>query len=150
MNSQLENCYRTMLEWIRDMILKDEIRLRDVPPDVRRSSNSIYEAAFRAGRSCSCRRFVSDVKVLCGDIVTLYDTDDRRKAQLTALLSDTLQLSYYKGDEYFEDFKRDMDESVLRELHRYEYAHGKQLSTLFRKYQAENRTGRIEKNQGTE
>lgn len=141
MNSQLENCYRVMLDWIMDMILKDEIRLRDVPADVRISSNLIYVAAFRASRSCSCRRFVSDVKVLCGDIVTLYDTDDRRKAQLTALLSDTLQLSYYKGDEYFEDFKKDMDEQVLQELHRYGYAHRKNFNSLLGEYRAKHFKG---------
>lgn len=142
--------YRDVLSWIEDLILKDEIRLRDVPPAVRRSSDMIYYSAFRASRSCSCNRFISDVKVLCEDIVMLYDTDDRRKAQLAALLSDTLQLSDYKGDERFEAFKNDMDEIVLRELHDYKYAHGEQLGALLGKYQTEKRTGRMAKGKRTE
>lgn len=135
--------YQDVVSWIEELILKDEIRLRDIPPDVRRSSDSIYISAFRASRSCSCRRFISDVKVLCEDIIMLYDNDERRKARLVALLSDTLQLSNYKGDERFEAFKNDMDEKILRELHDYEYAHGKQLSTLLREYQTEKRAGSI-------
>ena len=139
----VDEMYRDVVSWIGELILNDEIRLRDVPFDVRRSSNTIYESAFRASRSCSCRRFISDVNVLCEDIVMLYDTDDRRKAQLVALLSDTLRLSNYKGDERFEVFKNDMDEKILRELHDYEYAHGKQLNSLLGEYQAEKRAERI-------
>ena len=146
----IDELYRDVVSWIRELILKDEIRLRDVPPDVRRSSDSIYVYAFRASRSCSCRRFISDVKVLCEDIVMLYDNDERRKARLVALLSDTLQLSDYKGDECFETFKKDMDEKILRELHNYEYAHGKQLNALLREYQAEKGTERIAKSQRVE
>lgn len=136
----IEELYQDVVSWIGELILKDEIRLRDVPPDVRRSSDSIYISAFRTSRSCSCRRFISDVQVLCDDIIMLYDTDNQRKAQLIALLSDTLQLSDYKGDERFEAFKKDMDEKILRELHDYEYAHGKQLNALLREYQTEKRT----------
>lgn len=133
---RIAELYRDVVSWIGKLILKDEIRLRDVPPDIRRSSNLIYISAFRASRSCSCNRFISDVKVLCEDIVTLYYTDDCRKAQLVAMLSDTLQLSDYKGDERFEAFKKDMDEIVLQELHNYEYAHAKQLGALIRAYRA--------------
>lgn len=142
--------YQDVVSWIGELILKDEIRLLDIPPDVRRSSDSIYISAFRTGRSCSCRRFISDVKVLCEDIVMLYDNDERRKTRLVALLSDILQLSDYKGDERFEAFKNDMDEKILRELHDYEYAHGKQLNALLREYQTEKRTELIEKGQGAE
>ena len=136
----IEELYQDVVSWIGELILKDEIRLRDVPPDVRRSSDSIYISAFRTSRSCSCGRLISDVQVLCDDIIMLYDTDNQRKAQLIALLSDTLQLSDYKGDERFEAFKKDMDEKILRELHDYEYAHGKQLNALLREYQTEKRT----------
>lgn len=139
----IDELYRDVVSWIRELILKDEIRLRDIPLDIRRSSDSIYVSAFRASRSCSCRRFISDVKVLCEDIVMLYDNDEGRKARLVALLSDTLQLSDYKGDERFESFKNDMDEKILRELHNYEYAHGKQLNALLGEYQAEKRAGSI-------
>lgn len=144
----IEKMHRIMVEWIGEMILKDEIRLRDIPPDVRRSSNLIYISAFRASRNCSCNRFISDIQVLCQDIIMLYDTDHCRKAQLIALLSDTLQLSDYKGDERFESFKKDMDEQILRELQSYEHAHGKQLEALLGEYQAEKRVERIEKDQG--
>lgn len=59
----IEELYQDVVSWIRELILKDEVRLRDVPPDVRRSSDSIYVSTFRASRSCFCRRFISDVKV---------------------------------------------------------------------------------------
>ena len=105
--------------------------------------DKVYIIVYTLNRgdfNANSRRFISDVKVLCEDIVMLYDNDERRKARLVALLSDTLQLSDYKGDECFETFKKDMDEKILRELHNYEYAHGKQLNALLREYQAEKGT----------
>lgn len=132
--------YQDVVSWIGELILRDQIWLRDVPQKIRQSSATIYICAFRASRSGSCCKFLSDVQVLCDDIIMLYDTDNQRKAQLIALLSDTLQLSDYKGDERFEAFKKDMDEKILRELHDYEYAHGKQLNALLREYQTEKRT----------
>ncbi len=136
---RIAELYRDVVSWIGELILKDEIRLRDVPPDIRRSSDLIYISAFRASRSCSCNRFISDVKVLCEDIITLYYNDDCRKSRLVALLNDTLQLSDYKGDERFEAFKNDMDEIVMRELHDYKYVHAKQLGALIESYRAKGK-----------
>lgn len=141
MNNSVEELYKfhkNVVLWVEEMILKNELRLRDVPGEIRRTSKLIYIAAFRASRSVSCFRFISDLQVLCEDIALLPDTDKKRKSELIALLSDTLQLSDYKGDERFEAFKKDMDEDVLRELHSYEYAHGKQLQAMLREYRTKN------------
>lgn len=135
--------YQDVVSWIGELIMKDQIWLRDVPQKIRQSSATIYIYAFRASRSGSCCKFLSDVQVLCDDIIMLYDTDTQKKAQLIALLSDTLQLSNYKGDERFEIFKKNMHEKLLWELHNYEYAHGDQLQAKIRKYQAEKGVGGI-------
>ncbi len=139
----IDELYRDVVSWIGELILKDQIWLRDVPQEIRQSSARIYICAFRASRSGSCCKFLSDVQVLCDDIIMLYDTDTKKKAQLITLLSDTLQLSNYKGDERFETFKKNMHEKLLHELHNYEYAHGKQLRAKIRKYQAEKGVGSI-------
>lgn len=97
----IEELYQDVVSWIGELILRDQIWLRDVPQKIRQSSATIYICAFRASRSGSCCKFLFDVQVLCDDIIMLYDTDNQRKAQLIALLSDTLQLSNYKGDERF-------------------------------------------------
>ena len=140
MDNNIEELYKlhhTMVSWIGDMILRNEIRLRDVPADIRRSSEKIYICAFRASRSCSCNRFISDVQVLCDDITMLYDNDDEKKARLIALLSQYLQLSDYKGEERFESFKKNMDEKILRELCNYQHSHDKQFCTMLRKYKTD-------------
>lgn len=139
----IDELYRDVVSWIGKLILKDQIWLRDVPQEIRQSSATIYICAFRASRSGSCCKFLSDVQVLCDDIIMLYDTDTKKKAQLITLLSDTLQLSNYKGDKRFETFKKNMHEKLLHELHNYEYAHGEQLRAKIRKYQAEKGVGSI-------
>ncbi|MGN0552366.1 MAG: hypothetical protein ACI4I1_03210 [Oscillospiraceae bacterium] len=146
MNCSIEELCKfqqNVVSWIEELLLRDEIRLRDIPSDIRRVSDMIYISAFRTCRSGACNRFISNVNALCEDIKMLYDTDDHRKMQLIALLGSTLQLSDYKGDERFEAFKRDMDEAVLQQLHDYENAHGKQLEGMLREYLAENRGGSI-------
>lgn len=133
----IDELYQDVVSWIGELIMKDQIWLRDVPQEIRQSSATIYIYAFRASRSGSCCKFLSDVQVLCDDIIMLYDTDTQKKAQLIALLSDTLQLSNYKGDERFKIFKNNMHEKLLRELHDYQYAHAKQLGALLEEYQSE-------------
>lgn len=127
MNSQLENLYADVLEWIGDMILRGQIWLRDVPQNIRQSSQRIYICAFRADRSGSCYRFLSDVQVLCEDIILLYDNDNSQKAALIELLYDTLQLSDYKGNKRFEEFKKRIDKNLLQALRDYERYHDVRL-----------------------
>lgn len=148
MNMNIENLclfYNDVILWIGEMILNNGLRLRDIPPNIRKSSNSIYSFAFRMSRSGSCNRFTSDLQILCEDIISLSN-DYKRKAELIAFLSDTLQFNDYKGDKRFETFKKDMDETLLQELHDYKYAHGKQLQTMLRKYCDENGIKFTEKN----
>lgn len=148
MNMNIENLclfYNDVILWIGEMILNNGLRLRDIPPNIRKSSNSIYSFAFRMSRSGSCNRFTSDLQILCEDIISL-NNDYKRKAELIAFLSDTLQFNDYKGDKRFETFKKDMDETLLQELHDYKYAHGKQLQAMLRKYCDENGIKFTEKN----
>ncbi len=142
---ELYKLHRNVIKWIEEMILRNQILLSDIPADIRRSSDMIYVMAFRASRKGTCHRFVSDLQILCEDIILLYDTNDVRKAQLIELLSDTLRLSDYKGDERFEAFKKNMDENLLQELHNYEYAHRKQLQTMLREYRLKNGAETAEK-----
>lgn len=139
MNSQLENLYADVLEWIGDMILRGQIWLRDVPQNIRQSSQRIYICAFRADRSGSCYRFLSDVQVLCEDIILLYDNDNSQKAALIELLYDTLQLSDYKGNKRFEEFKKRIDKNLLQALRDYERYHDVRLWSAIERYTAEKR-----------
>lgn len=43
----LYSVYESTLQWIRNMLLCDEIRLKDIPQEIRVSSKSIYITAFR-------------------------------------------------------------------------------------------------------
>lgn len=140
---ELYNFRNNVVSWIGDMILEDGLRLRDIPSEIRKSSDLIYAYAFRASRNGTCPRFISDLNVLCEDIITLYDSDKKRKNELTAILSDTLQLNDYKGDKRFENYKEDMDENLLRELHNYERSHGKQLQALLGEYCDKNGIERV-------
>lgn len=146
MNKKIEELYNfrnNVVSWIGDMMLEDGLRLRDIPSEIRKSSDLIYVYAFRTSRNGTCPRFISDLNVLCEDIITLYDSDKKRKNELTAILSDTLQLNDYKGDKRFENFKEDMDENLLRELHNYERSHGKQLQALLGEYCDKNGIERV-------
>lgn len=139
MVKSIENLHDDVVNWIGDMILRGQIWLRDVPQNIRQSSQRIYICAFRADRSGSCYRFLSDVQVLCEDIIMLYDNDNRQKAALIELLYDTLQLSDYKGNKRFEEFKKRIDKNLLQALRDYERYHEVRLWSAIGRYTAEKR-----------
>ena len=141
MNSELQylnDIHKNVVLWIEEMILRGDLRLSDIPQSIRLSDYHIYVAAFRASRSNRCYRFICDLNVLCDDIISLYDTDNKKKAKLVSLLSDTLRINDYKGEERFEDFKKSMSEVILRELSRYELAHDEVFRDMLRSYCNEN------------
>ena len=112
---QLMCFQKSTLQWIQNMLLSDEMRLKDIPPEIRTSSNSIYITALRIGRSTSCRRYVKELQMLCQDIHLMGD-DNPIKDRLLRTLSDALNLHGYQEDKDFVDFQNNIYENVLREL----------------------------------
>ena len=102
------------LQWINNMLLCDEIRLKDIPEKIRISSSSIYNAALRVSNGLSCKRFVQDMKILCRDI---YIADDEAKQeQLVNVLAKYLQINDHRNEADFIDFEKDIYEPVLQKL----------------------------------
>ena len=57
--------YESTLQWVKNMLLCDEIRLKDIPYEVRTASSSLYVIAFRISNKVSCKRFIKDIQLLC-------------------------------------------------------------------------------------
>lgn len=76
---------------------------------------------------------------MCEDIILLYDNDNSQKAALIELLYDTLQLSDYKGNKRFEEFKKRIDKNLLQALRDYERYHDVRLWSAIERYTAEKR-----------
>lgn len=136
---------QNVVQWIKDMILEGTIMLRDVPLPVRIASKGIYIAAFRADRNVSCKRYISDLSILCGDIHALNvgsfyeDSDKEIRDELIDLLGTYLSPLYhnYTGDERFESFKEGINEGIMRELYDRQHTYGKHLQAMLRKYKDE-------------
>lgn len=116
---QLQIFQDKTLQWISDMLLSDEIRLCDIPADVRTASTSPYIAAFRISDGLSCKRFVRDLQLLCKDIYSMSG-ENPMKAELVDLLSKHLSLNNHKGDADFVNFTSNIYEEVLRELRKHD------------------------------
>jgi hypothetical protein len=110
-----ELLHRISLDWIKDMLLHDEIRLKDIPADIRISDTCVYVTAFRISNKIACKRFIGDLRVLCRDILTTNVKSCNRKNLLRAL-STYLAINDYLGDENFEDFKNDIPPHILQEV----------------------------------
>ena len=91
----LYSVYEITLQWIRNMLLCDEIRLKDIPYEVRTSSCSIYVMAFRISNKISCNRFVKDMQLLCQDIYRMSNKNPM-KQELVHTLSQYLSINDHK------------------------------------------------------
>lgn len=116
--TELENAHDDMERWLSDMLLDDEIRLKDIPYTMRIMSDALYVTAFRISNSISCRRFVQDLQVLCKDLYMM--ASGTKKEYLIGTLSTALSINDHKGEEEFVYFENNIYESVLQDLRRYE------------------------------
>ena len=101
------------------MLLCDEIRLKDIPYEVRTASSSLYIIAFRISNKVSCKRFIKDIQLLCQDIYKMSN-DNPIKTELVHTLSQYLSLNDYKGEKEFVDFQKNIYEEVLQELRKHD------------------------------
>lgn len=113
--------YESTLQWIKNMLLCDEIRLKDIPYEVRTASSSLYVIAFRISNKVSCKRFIKDIQLLCQDIYKMSN-DNPIKTELVHTLSQYLSLNDYKGEKEFVDFQKNIYEEVLQELRKHDCA----------------------------
>lgn len=105
------------VSWIEKMLLDGEIRVRDVPRELRVTNTSIYVTALRFSRAISCKRYVQDLELLYYDILFLYsDTYERRN--LIDCLLNGLQFHDFKNEEEFCVFQESIREDVLQEMQR--------------------------------
>lgn len=116
-NHSEQALYKVALHWIKNMLLLDEIRLKDIPQEIRVSSSGVYVTAFRISNGVSCKRFVKDLQVLCHDIYML-DSDEPQRAVLVRTLADYLAINDHKKEDEFIDFQETIYEEVLCELQR--------------------------------
>ena len=113
---------QNVTKWIMHLLVRDEMRLKDIPFEIRVTDDSIYTAAFRISSISSCVRFVQDLTVLCNDIYQL-DFDPRHanfKNALLRVLSDQLCLNDHKGAEELGYFLESVPTKVLQQLRDYD------------------------------
>ncbi len=113
------NFHESTLQWIENMLLCDEIRLKDIPYEIRTASSSVYVMAFRISNKVSCKRFVNDMQLLCQDIYKMSDKNPM-KQELVHTLSQYLSLNDHKGEDIFVDFQENIYEEVLQELRKHD------------------------------
>lgn len=101
--------------WIEEMLLNGEIRVKDVPRELRVTSTGIYTTALRFSRAISCKRYVQDLELLYCDILFL-DSDTHERRNLIDRLSSGLQFHDFKNEEEFRAFTETIREDVLQEM----------------------------------
>jgi hypothetical protein len=106
---------KVLLEWIDRMLSYNELRLKDVPGEVRTDHSGLYTTALRISNGVSNRRFISDLTILCFDINLLREGCTSRE-RLISVLRSKLAINNYEGDEEFEEFKKEIPENILSEL----------------------------------
>lgn len=111
--------HESTLQWVENMLLCDEIRLKDIPYEIRTASSSVYVMAFRISNKVSCKRFVNDMQLLCQDIYKMSDKNPM-KQELVHTLSQYLSLNDHKGEDIFVDFQENIYEEVLQELRKHD------------------------------
>lgn len=104
------------LQWIKNMLLCDEVRLKDIPQEIRSSSSSIYAVAFRMSNTISCKRLVKDLTILCQDIQAAESRE--QKDCLVRTLADYMSINDHKQEAEFIEFQENIYEDVLSELRR--------------------------------
>lgn len=107
--------HQNVSHWLGEMLIHDEIRLKDIPHKIRTSDTLVYVSALRISSGVSCKRFIQDLTVLCDDI-NMLENEHFCKIRLIETLSDNLHLNDYKGDKEFEYFKQSLSENLLRKL----------------------------------
>ncbi|MCM1358199.1 MAG: hypothetical protein NC205_06355, partial [Prevotella sp.] len=55
---------QSTLQWVKNMLLCDEIRLKDIPYEIRTASSSVYVMAFRISNKVSCKSFANEMHIV--------------------------------------------------------------------------------------
>lgn len=111
----LEIFRKSALQWVKNMLFYDEIRLKDIPYEIRTSSLTPYVMALRISRGVSCKRYIKDLQILCRDIHRMNDNNPM-KAQLLNKLVDAMNFHDFQEEQEFVNFEKDVYEDVLRGL----------------------------------
>ncbi len=118
--NSLEMYYVNVVEWIRDMLANDEIRLKDIPYRIRRTESSIYITALRVSEGISEKRFIGDMRIFADDLSCGNE-------HMLSAFSAELSVNKYLGSAEFENFKKDISPTVMRKLRERERAVGEKL-----------------------
>lgn len=130
-----------MLIWVRELIAQNIIFLSDIPRSFRQAHSSVYVNAFRRSDSRgTVKRFITDLNVLCDDIMLLHVDDNTEYAdELLRVLENALEINNVSGDDDFENYKRNLDEKLLQKLQDFRERNRLGLSAQMGKYFAEKR-----------
>lgn len=130
-----------MLIWVRELIAQNIIFLSDIPRSFRQAHSSVYVNAFRRSDSRgTVKRFITDLNVLCDDIMLLHVDDNTEYAdELLRVLENALEINNVSGDDDFENYKRNLDEKLLQKLQDFRERNRSGLSAQLGKYFAEKR-----------
>lgn len=134
----LEKIDSDMLIWVRELLWQGVVTLTDIPRSFRQSHSSVYVNAFRSSNGKGTyKRFIADLNVLCDDIMLLeIDNNAEYSNTLIKLLDTTLEINSFVGDENFEHYKDNLDESLLRKLQEFRRNNSEELAAQIRKYYA--------------
>ena len=102
------------LLWIENMLLCDEIRIKDFPQLLRIEMPTLYISTFRISRNISISRYVSDMKILYKDIIC---SKSLKHEELLKRMNDALDWLEFNSEKDFHAFKKDMDKKILQEVY---------------------------------
>ena len=110
-----EQTIENNLQKVKDMILCDKIKLKNIKRSLRILHKAFYIMAFRASRNKhTCNEYIDNLKILQNDIYAC--NDNNIKGKLMNLLADYIRFCPYNGDEIFENYKKHIDEKILSKL----------------------------------
>ena len=110
-----EQSIENNLQKVKDMILCDKIKLKNIKRSLRILHKAFYIMAFRASRNKhTCNEYIDNLKILQNDIYAC--NDNNIKGKLINLFADYIRFCPYNGDEVFENYKRHIDEKILSNL----------------------------------
>lgn len=105
---------QSTLLWVENMLLCNEIRIKDVPRRLRIEMPTLYITAFRISRDISVHRYVGDMQVLYTDILC---SESPEREELLKRMNNSLNWLECNSEEDFHAFQKDMDKEILQEVY---------------------------------
>ena len=109
--------HQNVSKWIKSMLTLNEMRLKDIPRDVRIYDSGVYTAAFRMSSTSgtSCKRFVQDLEILLNDICC-EGSESIVKDDLIGVLYSALYFNDHREEKELEYFLETIPETILQKL----------------------------------